>query len=143
LNERLGRLWHGLDNDRRAFVAQILRYGIAGVGITLFQMSLYNLLLGMGHQRPQIANIVASGAAMIVGYTIHSRFTFEAKDEAHDFKRTLSRFLAVNLTGVAVNAFWVWLIEKQFGLSAHWASVPFFFATPAMLFWLNRQWVFE
>ncbi len=143
MRDGLVRLWDGLADEHRALATQLLRYGVVGVGITTFQTLLYNLLLGAGHQRPQIANILASAAAMVVGYTIHSRFTFEAKGDAHDFKRTVSRFLAVNLIGVAVNGVWVWLIEKQFGLSAHWASVPFFFATPALLFVLNRKWVFD
>lgn len=143
MRDELVRLWGGLADEHRALVAQLMRYGIVGVGVTTVQTLLYNVFLGAGHQRPQIANIMASAVAMVVGYTVHSRFTFEAKGEAHDFKRTVSRFLAVNLTGVAVNGFWVWLIEKQFGLSAHWASLPFFFVTPGMLFVLNRKWVFD
>jgi putative flippase GtrA len=143
VRDGLVRLWDGLADEHRALATQLIRYGIVGVGVTTFQTLLYNLLLGAGHQRPQIANILASGAAMVVGYTIHSRFTFEAKGEAHDFRRTVARFITVNLVGTAINGFWVWLIEKQLGLSAHWASVPFFFVTPALLFVLNRKWVFD
>lgn len=136
-------MWHALEDEHRALAVQLVRYGVVGVGVTTFQTLVFNLLLGAGHQRPQIANILASAAAMVVGYSIHSRFTFEAKEGSHDFRRTVVRFLAVNLAGVALNGFWVWLIQKQLGLSAHWASVPFFFATPVMLFWLNRKWVFD
>lgn len=121
---------------------QLVRYGIVGIGVTLFQIAVYNVLIGAGHQRPQIGNLLASAAAMVVGYTIHSRFTFEAKEGAHDFARTVTRFIVVNLAGVAVNGFWVWLITRALGLSPHWASVPFFCLTPAILFVLNRKWVF-
>ncbi len=143
LRDGLVRSWNGLDEGHRALALQLLRYGIVGVGVTLFQISIYNLLLGAGHQRGQIANLLASAAAMVIGYTIHSRFTFKADEGRHDFGRTVWKFVVVNLAGIALNGFWVWLISRQLGLSPHWASLPFFFVTPAMLFWLNRKWVFD
>jgi putative flippase GtrA len=136
-------LWSGFDPEHRALALQMLRYGLVGIGVTVFQIGCYNLLLGAGHQRAQIANLLASAAAMVVGYTIHSRFTFKVAEGSHDFTRTVGKFVVVNLAGIALNGGWVWLISKQLGLSPHWASVPFFFATPAMLFWLNRKWVFD
>lgn len=143
MRDGLVRLWGGLDAGHQALLLQVMRYGIVGVCVTLFQIGCYNLLLGAGHQRDQIANLLASAAAMVVGYSIHSRFTFRAAEGSHDFAKTVWKFVVVNLAGVAVNAGWVWLITKQLHLSAHWASVPFFFATPALLFWLNRKWVFD
>ena len=143
MRDGLVRYWSGLDEGHRSLALQVMRYGVVGVGVTTFQTLLYNLLLGVGHQRGQIANLLASAAAMIVGYTIHSRFTFEAKEGNHAFARTVWKFVAVNLAGVAVNGFWVWLISKRLDLSPHWASVPFFCVTPALLFWLNRKWVFD
>jgi putative flippase GtrA len=137
------RLWHGLDPERRALLVQLLRYGVVGVGVTLFQIAIYNLLIGAGHRQPLIANTLATAAAMLVGYTIHSRFTFDGHGERESELRAILRFVAASMVGFAANSFWVWLFTAALHLSAHWPSVPMFCVTPALLFWLNRMWVFE
>jgi putative flippase GtrA len=143
LNERLGRLWNALDEDRRAFVTQILRYGIAGVGVTLFQIGAYNLLLGAGHLAPLIALIVSTALAMALGYIIHSRFSFGGHGSRDNIARTGGRFVAANLMGLSINSLWVWLFTAIMHWSPHLASLPMVFLTPVALFWLNRRWVFE
>ena len=137
------RAWQGLDVGQRALIAQLLRYGIVGVGVTSFQTGVFNLLIGAGRQAPMTAIVLATAAAMVVGYTIHSRFTFVGHGERGSTGRTVGRFFVANMLGFAVNSLWVWLFTGVLRLSPHLVSLPMFFVTPAMLFWLNRQWVFD
>lgn len=137
------RAWQGLDARQRALLAQLVRYGVVGVGVTSFQIGVYNLLLGAGHRPPLVANALASALAMLVGFTIHSRYTFVGHGGRAGVARTAARFVAANLIGVAINSLWVWSFVHALGWSPHLASLPMFFATPAVLFWLNRLWVFE
>lgn len=137
------KAWSGLGGDHRAFLAQLMRYGVVGVGVTTFQIALFNLLLGAGHQLPLIANMLATAAAMLLGYTIHSRFTFEGHGTRDNTARQATRFVAANLIGLAINSLWVWSFAHALHWSPHLASLPMFFVTPFALFWLNRRWVFE
>lgn len=143
MREALTRLWDGLAHDHRVLAVQVMRYGVVGVGVTLFQLGIYNLLIGMWHQPPRLSLVLATAAAMLVGYTIHSRYTFEGHGARDSTARTTGRFIAVNLVGLAINYGWVVLFVTVLHLSPHWPSAPIFFITPVLLFWLNRKWVFE
>ncbi len=143
MRDGLVRLWDGLGDEHRAFATQVMRYGVVGVGVTLFQIAIFNLGLGAGHMAPLIANAVATAAAMLAGYTIHSRFTFDGHGSGGSVARTGSRFFVANMVGFAVNSLWVWLFSAVLHWSPHLASLPVFFVTPALLFWLNRKWVFD
>jgi putative flippase GtrA len=143
VREAIMRLWDGLADDHRTLAVQVLRYGEVGVGVTLFQLGIYNLLVGGEHQPPRFSLILATAAAMLLGYTIHSRYTFEGHGSRDSTARTTGRFIAVNLVGLAINYGWVVLCVTVLRLSPHWPSVPIFFVTPILLFWLNRKWVFE
>jgi putative flippase GtrA len=143
VRDGLVRLWDGLADEHRALAAQLMRYGVVGVGVTLFQIGLYNLGLGAGHMAPLIANTVATAVTMLVGYTVHSRFTFDGHGSGASAARTGGRFVVANMIGFAVNSLWVWLFSAVLHWSPHLASLPVFFVTPALLFWLNRKWVFD
>jgi putative flippase GtrA len=135
VRESLTRMWGGLDEGHRALIAQLMRYGVVGVGITLFQIML---------QKPLIANTLATMAAMCVGYTVHSRFTFDGHGSRASEWRSIYRFIVTNgVVGYSANSFWVWLFTSALHLSPHWPSVPMFCVTPALLFVLNRKWVFD
>ncbi|USI74204.1 GtrA family protein [Sphingomonas morindae] len=138
----IARLWHILEDDHRVMVAQLARYGFAGVGVTLFQIAVYNALAGPHGYAPLIANSFAFVAAMLLGYTIHSRFSFQGHGRRDNVARSAGRFVIASLIGFAINSFWVWSLTGLLHLP-HWApSLPMFFVTPFALFWLNRRWVF-
>lgn len=136
------RVWSGLDDGHRALVAQVVRYGVAGVGITLFQIAVYNLLAGPAGWAPLVANALAFALALGVGYVVHSRFSFQGHGERGTPLQTGGKFLAANLLGFAINSLWVW----SFTHVLHWKdwtpSLPMFFVTPFVLFFVNRRWVF-
>lgn len=138
------RLWEGLEHEHRVLAVQLVRYGFVGIGVTLFQIAIYNLLIGLAHRPPLIANTFATALAMLVGYTIHSRFTFDGHGARPSELRAIFRFVVTNgIVGFAANSLWVWLLTTALHMSPHWPSVPMFCVTPAVLFWLNRKWVFD
>jgi putative flippase GtrA len=142
LREAIDRLWHGLDADHRALLGQVLRYGLVGGMVTFFQIAVYNLLVGPGRIAPLTANPLATIAAMVIGYVIHSRFTF-AGHEGGGVAQTGWRYVIVTLIGFALNQGWVWLFTRHFGWPKWSPSLAFLFITPPVLFVLNRKWVFD
>lgn len=132
-----------LGGRHRDFALQIVRYGIAGVGITLFQIGVYNLLAGPARLAPLVANAVAYAAALGVGYVVHSRFSFGGHGSRGNVARTGGRFVIASLIGFATNSFWVYLFTSRLHWKDWTPSLPMFFLTPFLLFWLNRRWVFE
>ncbi len=124
--------------------AQFLRYAITGAAITALQAAVYWLCAGPVALHPQLANFLGYLAAVASGYVLHGRFSFRS-----DEKRTGSaggravRFVAVSLLSLALNAVWVWLTVSWAGLPL-WTPIPLMaLVTPAIVFVLNRQWVFR
>jgi putative flippase GtrA len=127
---------------RKELLGQLVRYGISGVGVTLFFSLLYEAVLHFPGAGPQLANTLAFMVSVVVGYVIHSRWSFRDHGTRDAPMRSTSRFLMVNLVGFTLNSFWVWLIAKRLGLSPHLPLVPIVLITPWLSFWLNRRWTF-
>lgn len=124
--------------------AQFIRYAVTGAAITALQAAVYWGLAGPAGLNPQLANFVGYLAAVASGYVLHGRFSFRS-----DGERTTSstgqaiRFMAVSLLSLALNAIWVWLCVTHFKLPL-WTPIPLMaIVTPALVFVLNRQWVFR
>ena len=136
-------------------LAQLIRFGITGVAVTLFYAAVYwplatygHLLLPLGgpHGRggavwPLIAGVIAFIAATGVGNVAHSRISF--KGHGTRDARTAHRFLVVQLFGFGLNQAFIWLLT---GPLVHgptwWPLVPAVFVTPLVTFGLQRNWVF-
>lgn len=85
------------------------------------------------------ANLCGFGAAFLVSYAGHSRFTFAA-DTSHDGQ--FGRFLFVALTGLAASSLIVWIVDAaggQFLLSMAFVA----FLVPFASFLGMKFWVFS
>ncbi len=139
-------LWQNLPPEQRALFVQIARYGIVGLGVTLVQVAVYWLLAARAGVHSQLANLAGYGVAVLLGYVLHGRFTFA--DEERDGSAVAhvargARFVAVSLVSLALNALWVWLCVS-WRHWPEWAPIPaMLFVTPAVVFLLNRLWVFR
>lgn len=129
---------------------QLVRFGITGVGVTLFYSAVYwpiatygNRIfqLGEGAEWPVIAGVIAFIAATVVGKVAHSRISFQGHGKRDS--RTAHRFLVVQLLGFALNQGFIWVLT---GPLVHgptwWPLVPAVFVTPLITFGLQRNWVF-
>lgn len=131
-------------------LAQLLRFGVTGVAVTLFYAAVYwpiatfgNRLyrLGEGAEWPIIAGVIAFAAATAVGKVAHSRISFRGHGTRD--AGTAHRFVVVQLLGFALNQGFIWVLTGPLVHGATWwPLVPAIFLTPLVTFWLQRNWVF-
>ena len=132
-----------LPPERRALFWQLARYGLTGLTVTAIQAAIYWTLAALVDVDPQLANVAGYLAAVIVGYVLHGTFTFRNKAREDRNAGRVVRFVAVSLASLAINAMWVWLCVSRMGW-AEWTPIPaMILLTPAIVFVLNRQWVFR
>ena len=125
--------------ESEAFV-QLVRFAVAGAGVTLFAAAVYLAAAVELHVAPLVANTISTVAGVGVGYLVHSRWSFRAGDG--DDRAMIVKFLVAAGLAFALNSFWVWLAVHAWHLPA-WTPVSgMIFATPLASFALNRYWVF-
>lgn len=131
-----------LDSDRRAMLAQLVRFGVTGVLVTALGVAVYVLVVRLVEWHPQIGNVLAYLTAMATGYVMHSKWSFrdQGGERTHGTK---AKFVLVSLISYALNALWVWLLFTYLELGDLAPVVPMLFVTPLVTFFLNRQWVFR
>jgi putative flippase GtrA len=131
-----------LSPERRTVVAQLARFVVSGALVTALGVAVYAIVALLLRWNPQLGNFLAYVVAMAAGYMMHSRWSFRD----HGSERTHStkvRFLVVSLVSYALNTFWVWLLYSKLQLGRAAPIAPMLFVTPAVTFFLNRQWVFR
>ncbi|WP_257538743.1 GtrA family protein [Sphingobium sp. CFD-1] len=133
-----------LSAEQQALMWQIVRYGVTGLFVTACQAAIYWVLAAPVGLHVQIANGIGYIAAVAVGYASHNAFTFRGHGAGEDGHAARgARFVAVSLVSYALNALWVWLCVTHMQWP-EWSPIPaMLFVTPAVVFLLNRQWVFR
>ena len=131
-------------------LGQLVRFGITGVGVTLFYAAVYwpiatygnrLIALGDGAEWPIIGGVIAFAAATMVGQVAHSRISFQGHGSRD--RRTTHRFVVVQLFGFALNQAFIWLLTGPLVHGATWwPLVPTVLVTPLITFGLQRNWVF-
>jgi putative flippase GtrA len=127
--------------ESRGF-AQLVRFAIAGLGVTLFSVLVYvGFAYGL-RLHPLAANTFSYAAGLAAGYTVHSRWSFRTEERGQEGTMVL-RFLVASGFAFTLNSFWVWITTIMLHLSPL-APVPaMMFVTPLASFVLNRWWVFR
>ena len=131
-----------LGNERRAVVAQMLRYAIAGGLITLAVAASYWAIAEYGGVDPMVSLTIVFVAFSAISYLVHGAFTFKdhgARDR-HHVRGT--RFLAINILGFVVNQGFVWLLVKHLDGPTWWPTIPMVLVTPLLTFALHRRFVY-
>jgi putative flippase GtrA len=127
--------------EHKEVVGQLVRYGLTGGVASIVNIGVY-WVLAAGGMDPNLAWTAGFLAAVLVGYVIHSRWSFKGHGRRDNLARTGGRFLAVSLVSFALNQLWVWLLVRHFALPL-WAPYPLVLCvTPLVVFSLNRRWVF-
>jgi putative flippase GtrA len=91
---------------------------------------------------PNLAWAIGFAAAVLVGYVVHSRWSFRGHGKRVNLRRTGGRFAVVSLVSFGINQFWVWLLVQRLDLPL-WSPYPLVLGvTPLIIFALNRKWVF-
>ncbi|MDX3900924.1 MAG: GtrA family protein [Sphingobium sp.] len=132
-----------LSTEHRALFWQLVRYGLTGLFVTACQAAIYWSLAALAELHPQVANGVGYLAAVAIGYVSHSLFTFRGQGADGGHAARGVRFVTVSLVSYGLNALWVGLCVSVMGWP-EWSPIPaMIFVTPAVVFGLNRRWVFR
>jgi putative flippase GtrA len=126
---------------RREMFWQVLRYGVNGSIVTGVYSAVLVSLDSWTHAPLQLCNLVGYLVALGLGYFLHSRVTF--RNHGNRDRKSQIRFVLASLPSLALNAFWAWLLTQVLKLP-HWTLyLPIWLVTPALIFTLNRWWVFR
>ena len=125
----------------RVLVGQLVRYGVLGVFVTVCGQAMFTTLDTFTHTPPQLCTLAGFLVSLVIGYNLHSRYTF--KDQGERGWRAFLRFFLAALPSYVVNAFWTWLIITALKLPHAVVNIPIFFVTPFMIFAINKWWVFR
>lgn len=127
----------------RAVVAQIFRYGISGGAAALLYSAIYLVLVSGLPVKPIVANVIAWLASLVSSYVLHSRWSFREQVRDPSSRQTMTRFLCVNLAGLALNSSWVWLFVNVMKFNVRAPLIPILLVTPWFMFYACRRWAFR
>ena len=131
------------DRERLAVLMQAARYALAGLVITILFSACYWAVTDLGGLDPMLSLTVVFLVFTAISYVTHGVFSFRGHGERDRHHVRAARFLLVNLTGFALNQFFVWLLVKQLDGPIWWPIVPFILVTPWVTFALHRKWVYS
>jgi putative flippase GtrA len=133
---------HSLDPERRTALIQLIRYGIAGLAITLAVAGSYWAITDLVGIGPMISFTIVFIVFSVISYVTHGEYSFKGHGTRDQHHVRMSRFLAVNLLGYVVNQGFIWLLVKQMDGPTWWSVIPMVFLTPLLTFTLHRRFVY-
>lgn len=128
--------------SHREVLSQLIRFGFAGVALTVLVAGGYWVLATFLGVEPMLSLTINYLVFTGIGYLVHSRFSFRGHGARDNPAVRTGRFFTVNTLGFLSNQFFVWLLVKQLGGPTWWPVLPILFVTPLITFALNRRWVF-
>lgn len=129
------------DPHQREIVGQLTRFGLVGLVLTLLYAAVY-WPLATYVMWPVFAVLIAFAVAVTVGFFLHSRWSFKGHGKVEDPK-TKGQFVAVQTSGMVLNALFTWVATDLWGGPTWWPLIPAVLVTPFLTFALNRWWVFR
>ena len=127
----------------RELIGQAFRFGLTGVLLTLLVAGGYWVVATFFGVEPMLSMTLNYLVFSVLGYILHSNFSFRGHGARDRQAVRGMRFFAVNTTGFLANQFFVWLLVRQMHGPTWWPVIPILFVTPLLTFSLNRRWVFE
>ncbi len=123
---------------------QLLRFGIAGGVSTLIYSAVYLplTLFVLARQHAVYAVPPAFLVAVACGYVLHSRWSFKGLNDARRGWQQQMQFIAVQGSGMALNALVTWIGTAKFGLPGWAILIPAVALATIFTFILNRWLVF-
>jgi putative flippase GtrA len=130
-------------SEHREVIAQLIRYGVTGGVVTLIGVGVYWLCVTSLGASPLLATFAAYVVAVMIGYVLHSRFSFKGHGSRDNPIGTTSRFFAGSVVSYLLNSLFVWIVTGPMAFAPEWGIVPMVFVTPLIIFVINRIWVFR
>jgi len=129
--------------ERMALLGQLVRYAVTGLVASFVNIGIYHAGLAFAHLDANLAWTIGFLGAAATGYVIHGNWSFRGHGSRDRQHVRIARFAVVSLISFGLNNFWVWWFVKHLGLPVWTPDLPCLTVTPLLVFWLNRQWVFE
>lgn len=127
----------------RTLLGQAVRFGLTGGLLTVLVAGGYWILADLFHVEPMLSMTLNYLLFSLLGYVLHSRFSFRGHGGRDQPALRTARFFTVNTLGFAANQFFIWLLVKELGGPVWWSVIPITLVTPLLTFALNRRWVFS
>lgn len=132
-----------ITRDRMLLLGQLVRYAVTGVLASIVNIGIYHMLVKLADFDPNLAWSFGFLGAAATGYVVHGSWSFRGHGGRDRQGLRIFRFAIVSLVSFALNSFWVWLLVRHMDLPIWSPYPPVLCVTPLLVFWLNRQWVFE
>lgn len=120
----------------RALSIRFIRFGIVGIGNTIVDFVILNILVFAAGFDKLPANVISVSCAMLVSYALNHSFVFRSTDQNH--AKRLVPF-------VAVSAFGLFVIQNVIiYIFVHWLTLPadmLYFVQSALHLDLGREFV--
>ena len=139
---------HSIGPERRAVLAQVVRYALAGFVITLAVAASYWAITEYFRLDPMISFTIVFVTFSAISYFTHGAFSFKdhgargSLDVRMGHHIRMGRFFAVNVLGYLVNQGFIWVLVKQLDGPTWWPTIPMIFVTPLLTFALHRRFVY-
>lgn len=127
---------------QRALLMQLMRFGISGVGLTLFVTIGYATVAHHWHLDPNWAFTLVNAVAVIIGFWLHSLWTFKGHGGRDNLRLRTFQFVVVNAISYGINMALIWLIITYWHQHYWVAQIPMLIIAPSVSYILNRKWVF-
>ncbi|MGF1620247.1 MAG: GtrA family protein [Rhodomicrobiaceae bacterium] len=139
---RGNQAWEALSLAARHLLFQLARFGLVGVCATATLAVAYYYFISTSMFTPFFANLAAYAIAFFVSFLGHRYWTFGDAEKGGRNAHAVWRFLAVSLSGLAVNSTAVLILVNALALPDWTPLIVFVGFTPVLTFLLNRFWVF-
>ncbi|MEA3034131.1 MAG: hypothetical protein QOG84_1337 [Sphingomonadales bacterium] len=124
-------------------LVQLVRFGLVGAFSTLVYAAVYWPLATFVFPYPVMAVPIAFGIALVSGFPLHSRWSFEGHGADERSRATQIRFALTQTLGLLLNMVFTWVLTGPlFRGPTWWPLVPAVLITPFLTFLINRYWVF-
>ena len=133
---------HNLGHERRTVLLQLVRYGLAGLAITIAPAGSYWAIADLLHVDPMASYAIVFLIFSGISYVTHGEYSFRGHGGRDRHHIRMGRFFAINVLGFLVNQAFIWLLVKQLGGATWWPTIPMVFLTPLLTFALHRRFVY-
>ena len=123
------------------FIKLISKFASVGLVSTAIHAFVYCVCLNLVDINAQLANLAGYLLAACFSYYFQMNWTFSDRQNDASFK-SFSKFASSSLIALALNASFVFIVDKILVIDPIYALLGIVFVTPAVTFGLLSKWVF-
>ncbi|OGY34128.1 MAG: hypothetical protein A3D99_02050 [Candidatus Andersenbacteria bacterium RIFCSPHIGHO2_12_FULL_45_11] len=121
---------------------QVIRYGIVGVVNTTVDYAVLNICLLLFGLSLFWATFFGFAAGGLVGYFLHSRWTFRYNTSGKEMKK-LSHFLCIAVIGLSLTEIIVHIFTNKYGFYYNYSKTIALVVSIAWAYSASKWWVFR